>query len=539
MTQTIKQIIDKTLGISIILEKPRDKKFGHFALPTFGFAKTLRKNPQVIAQEFAQKLESLSQIASVNVVNGYVNFSLSDKFLSECAWKFLQQDSTNAESQANSQNTKEHILLEYVSANPTGPLHIGHARGAVFGDSLARIGRFLGFCITTEYYINDAGVQIENLGKSIYYAGKHLFFDAPYELPQDCYKGEYVLDLAQAAKDSLGLAIFENPSNIITLSNFGKEQMLEEIKANLAQVGIVFDNYVSEKELFKHWDSTLESLKSHCGVYEQGGKLWLKSSEYGDEKDRVIVRENGEPTYLAGDIIYHNDKLNRSFGRYINIWGADHHGYIARIKAAITFLGYDSSKLEVLLSQMVALLKGGEAYKMSKRAGNFILMKDIIEEVGADALRLIFLSKKADTHLEFDIEELKKQDASNPVYYINYAHARIHTLFAKSNFSIKDFENLNQEQYVESLEQMEESLRDLLVLSLGLDKVLVDAFMQRSPNKVVDFLKILAGEFHRFYNETKILNTDKEEQILKVLIVVVKSLNLGLALLGITAKKSM
>lgn len=539
MTQTIKQIVDETLNLSCVLEKPRDKKFGHFALPTFSFAKTLRKNPQTIAQEFAQKLESLPQIASVNVMNGYVNFSLSDSFLSECAWRFLQQDSSTQQAKTESQNTREHILLEYVSANPTGPLHIGHARGAIFGDSLARIGRFLGFCIRTEYYINDAGVQIENLGKSIYFNGRHLFFNESCALPEDCYKGEYVLQLAQEAKESLGLEIFKDSSNIATLSVFGKDKMLEEIQANLAQVGIVFDNYVSEKELFKNWDSTLESLKEHCGVYEQEGKLWLKSSEYGDEKDRVIVRENGEPTYLAGDIIYHRDKFSRSFERYINIWGADHHGYIARIKAAIAFLGYDSSKLEVLLSQMVALLKGGEAYKMSKRAGNFILMKDIVEEVGADALRLIFLSKKADTHLEFDIEELKRQDASNPVYYINYAHARIHTLFAKSDFNIKDFENLPQEKYIKSLEQMEENLRDLLVLALGLDKVLSDSFAQRSPNKVVDFLKTLAGEFHRFYNETKILNTAKQEQILKVLVVVAKSLSLGLALLGITAKKSM
>lgn len=539
MTQNIKQIVEEVLGVSSILEKPRDKKFGHFALPTFSFAKTLRQSPQAIAQEFAQKLESLPQIASVNVVNGYVNFSLSDMFLAQCAWKFLQQDSTSQASNIESQNAQEHILLEYVSANPTGPLHIGHARGAIFGDSLARIGRFLGFRIATEYYINDAGTQMENLGKSIYYAGRHLFFNAPYELPQDCYKGEYVLLLAEQAKDSLGLEVFENLSQIATLSCFGKDKMLEEIKANLAQVGIVFDNYVSEKELFTAWDSTLRALQAHNGVYEQEGKLWLKSSEYGDEKDRVIVRENGEPTYLAGDIIYHRDKFMRPFTRYINIWGADHHGYIARVKAAISFLGYDSDKLEVLLSQMVALLQGGETYKMSKRAGNFILMKEIVEEVGADALRLIFLSKKADTHLEFDIEELKKQDASNPVYYINYAHARIHTLFAKSRFGIPDFKNAPKEQYVESLKEMDENLRDLLVLSLGLDKVLLDAFVQRAPNKVVDFLKNLAGEFHRFYNETKILNTAKEEQILKVLIVVAKSLNLGLALLGVQAKESM
>lgn len=271
MTQSIKQIIDKALGVSSILEKPRDKKFGHFALPTFSFAKVLHQNPQIIAQEFEQKLESLPQIASVNVVNGYVNFSLSDEFLAECAWEFLQQDYNQKKSQVQFQNAPKHILLEYVSANPTGPLHIGHARGAIFGDSLARIGRFLGFCITTEYYINDAGTQIENLGKSVYYAGRHLFFNESYELAEDCYKGEYILDLAKEAKESLGLKVFENLSGVATLSNFGKDKMLEEIQANLAQVGIVFDCYVSEKELFGHWDSTLEQLKLHNGVYEQEG----------------------------------------------------------------------------------------------------------------------------------------------------------------------------------------------------------------------------------------------------------------------------
>ncbi|TLD88231.1 arginine--tRNA ligase [Helicobacter sp. MIT 05-5294] len=538
MMQNIKQIVDEALGISSILEKPRDRKFGHFALPTFSFAKSLRKSPQSIAEEFAQKLESLPQIASVNVVGGYVNFSLSDTFLGICAWEFLQQDSKSSNSK-QIQNESEKILLEYVSANPTGPLHIGHARGAIFGDSLARIGKFLGFHIVSEYYINDAGVQIENLGKSIYYAGRHLFFGESYELPEGCYKGEYILDLAQVVKKSLGLKVFEDLSELALLSEFGKNEMLKEIQENLAQLGIVFDCYVSEKELFSRWDSTLQTLKEHNGIYEEEGRLWLKSSECGDEKDRVVVRENGEPTYLAGDIIYHGDKFARHFDHYINIWGADHHGYIARVKAAINFLGYDSSKLEVLLSQMVALLKNGEAYKMSKRAGNFILMKEVVEEVGADALRLIFLSKKADTHLEFDVEELKKQDSSNPVYYINYAHARIHTLFSKSNFKIEDFKNLARDSFATSLENMEENLCSLLVLSLGLDKVLMDAFVQRAPNKVVDFLKMLASEFHRFYNETKILNTEKQEQILKVLVVVAESLNLGLALLGVRAKKSM
>ncbi|WP_299549579.1 arginine--tRNA ligase [uncultured Helicobacter sp.] len=533
MYHTIKEIVDGALGVSSVLEKPRDKSFGHFALPTFSFAKELRKSPQIIAQEFAKKLESLSQIASVSVVNGYVNFSLSNVFLGRCAWEFLQDDFQSKKLESKN----EKILLEYVSANPTGPLHIGHARGAVFGDSLARIGRFLGYTIHTEYYINDAGAQIEKLGKSIYYAGRSLAFKENRELPTECYQGEYVFELAQEAMVEFGESVFESLESLEKLSVFGKDKMLLEIKSNLAQVGIVFDTYVSEKALFSQWDSTLQSLQAHNGVYESDGKIWLKSTEYGDEKDRVIVRESGEPTYLAGDIIYHKDKFERGFSHYINIWGADHHGYIARVKAALEYLGFESQKLEILLAQMVALLKGGLPYKMSKRAGNFILMKDVVDEVGADALRLMFLSKKPDTHLEFDVNLLQTQDASNPVYYINYAHARIHTLFSKSNFAIKDLKNCTLEQY--EAWELQDNLRDLLVSALGITKVLSDAFSQRLVNKVVDYLYALSADFHRFYNETKILNTAQEEQILKVLVVVAHSIALGLDLLGVKAKTSM
>lgn len=535
MYQAIKEIIDSTLGVSSILEKPRDKSLGHFALPTFSFAKTLRKAPQMIAQEFAQKLENLPQIASVSVVNGYVNFTLSNAFLAQCAWEFLQG---KMESK-HTKSPKEHILLEYVSANPTGPLHIGHARGAVFGDSLARIGRFLGYKIYTEYYVNDAGAQIEKLGKSIYYAGRHLVFSESRELPSECYQGEYIFELAQDARESLGDTAFKNMESLDALNVFGRNKMLDEIKQNLAQVGISFDSYVSEKTLFSEWDSTLQCLQAHQGVYEEDKKLWLKSTEYGDEKDRVIVRENGEATYLAGDIIYHRNKFKREFDRYINIWGADHHGYIARVKAAIEFLGFESQKLEVLLAQMVALLKDGIPYKMSKRAGNFILMKDVVDDIGADALRLMFLSKKPDTHLEFDVNDLQKQDASNPVYYINYANARIHTLFTKASISMESQYNASMQSYVESLKDAPENLRDLLVLALGLQKVLNDAFEQRLVNKVVDYLYALAGELHHFYTTTKILNTENEKQILAVLIVVAHSITLGLDLLGVKAKVSM
>lgn len=531
MYDAIKEIIDSTLGICSVLEKPRDRSFGHFALPMFGVAKVLRKSPQHIAQEFSKALQTLPQITKVHVVNGYVNFTLSDAFLGQCAWNFLQGKLTH-----NAPDPKS-ILLEYVSANPTGPLHIGHARGAVFGDSLARIGRFLGYTIHTEYYINDAGAQIEKLGKSVYYAGRHLIFGESKELPQECYQGEYIFDLAKEAREEFGDGVFEGLESLEKLSVFGKDRMLTEIQSNLAQVGIVFDAFVSEKELFSQWDATLESLRAHEGVYTQEGKVWLKSTEYGDEKNRVIVRENGEPTYLAGDIIYHKNKFERNFAHYINVWGADHHGYIARVKAGLEYLGFESQRLEVLLAQMVALLRDGTPYKMSKRAGNFILMKDVVEEVGADALRLMFLSKKPDTHLEFDVSMLKNQDASNPVYYINYAHARIHTLFSKSRFTVQSLKSATLEQY--TMGNLQEELRDLLVMALGITKVLKDAFLQRLVNKVVDYLYALAAEFHRFYNATKILKAENEEQILKVLVVVAHSIALGLDLLGVEAKVSM
>ena len=524
MYPSLKALISQTLDIECFLEKPKDRKFGHFALPTFSLAKTLKKNPPEIAQDFAEKLATLAEIININVVGGYVNFSLSDGFLQECVKNFLTPKFLK--------NTKEKILLEYVSANPTGPLHIGHARGAIFGDCLARFGGYLGFEVVREYYINDAGTQIENLGRSIYIAGRHLFFNEAYNLPEDCYRGEYILELAKEAKEHFGEECFESEKNIADLSVFGKDKMLEEIQANLAQIGIVFDNFVSEKTLFKEWDNTLAQLQKGNGVYELEKKIWIKSSEYGDEKDRVIVRENGEPTYLAGDIIYHRDKFMRDFTHYINIWGADHHGYIARVKAAIHFLGYDEGKLEVLLSQMVSLLKGGEPYKMSKRAGNFILLKDVVADIGADALRFIFLSKKPDTHLEFDVNDLNKQDSSNPVYYINYANARIHTIFEKAgivmgDLPLKDSLNLNDDA------------KALLFEALCLPQMIESSFRDREIQKICEYLKSLAASLHGFYNAHKILQTLQQDDYLYVLKVVSHSLTLGLRLLGISAKTKM
>ena len=552
----IRETLCKTLGEDVILERPKNKDFGHYATPlAFSLAKTLKKPPKDIANDICEKLQNLDIFSKVENLNGYINLTLSvdvfnrfinsalqeglygglsfDTNIAESESKTIESKATDSRIQSQANPKSQKILLEYVSANPTGPLHIGHARGAVLGDSLKRIGQYLGFEIITEYYINDAGAQILMLGRSILLAGQEHILKQKVIYPEQYYKGEYIIEIANLAKEKFGAQIFSE-ENVATLAEFGKELMLEEIKQNLASIGISFDNFISERALFSQWQATLEQLKKSSKIYQKEGKTWLQSSIYGDEKDRVIVREDGEPTYLAGDIIYHCDKFKRNFDSYINIWGADHHGYIARVKAAIKILGFDESKLNVLLAQMVSLLQDGAPYKMSKRAGNFILMRDVVADIGADALRFVFLSKKPDTHLEFDISDLSKQDSSNPIFYINYANARIHTLLSKSTLS--DSEIL-QAQFSDSSEDKE--ALDLVFLSLQLPRIAQMAWEEKSLQKICEYLKSLASEFHTFYNATPILKSPKQAEYLKICKMISQSITLGLLLLGIKAKTKM
>jgi len=512
---------------NIVLEKPKAKELGHYATPiAFALSKELKKNPLIVAEELSLEFED-SLFEKVEPIKGFINFKLSRDFLNTYATKAIKEGRDFGKGEGG-----EKILLEFVSANPTGPLHIGHARGAINGDALLKIGRHLGFDITSEYYINDAGNQIDLLGLSIFLAGQESILKKAVEYPEQYYRGEYIIEIAFEAEKSFGSAVFDDKSNIPILSEFGKNLMLEEIKSNLKELNIVFDNYVSEKSLFDRWDSARGALEANGALYEKDGKIWLASMLHGDEKDRVVVREDGVPTYLAGDIIYHRDKFSRGFDRYINIWGADHHGYIARVKSAIKHLGYDETTLEVILSQMVSLLKGGEPYKMSKRAGNFILLKDVVEDIGADALRFVFLSKKSDTHLEFDVADLNKEDQSNPIYYINYAHARIHNMFEKSGATL--------EEILESdLQHINEDGIDLLFEALILPEILETAFEQRSVNKVAEYLKSLAASLHRFYNEHRVIGASHQNSYLKVLLTVANTIDTALHLLGIEAKKRM
>jgi len=531
LKQRVSAHLHDKLGREVVLEKPRDRSFGHFATPiAFSLAKELRKSPMVIADELASSFENSEIFSSVEAVKGYLNFKLSEDFLSEYGTWALDNPTSFAKQENN-----QKILLEYVSANPTGPLHIGHSRGAVYGNTLYRLAKHLGYDITAEYYVNDAGNQIDLLGLSIQlYARENILNEADVEYPESYYRGDYLEPLAQEAIKKFGKEILTDESRQKELALWAKDGVMELIVKDLGDANIKFDTFVYESSLYSEWDRVMAKMAAtdSNAIYEKDGKTWISSETKGDDNDRVVVREDGRPTYLAGDIVYHNQKFERGYDHYINIWGADHHGYIPRVEAAIEYLGYDSNKLETLLAQMVSLLKDGEPYKMSKRAGNVILMSDIVDEIGSDALRFIFASKKSDTPLEFDIEQLKKQDSSNPIFYIQYAHARIKTIISKSDLSDDDIMKA-------SLKGLSENAATLMFDALLLPEVVEDAFNSRQVQKLPDYLQSLAASLHKFYYDVRIIGTEDEAKLLKLLLVVALSIKTGLSLLGIEAKDFM
>ena len=526
MKQRVAALLRDKFNCDVILEKPKDRSFGHFSTPiAFSLSKELRKSPMIIAEEIANSFGDESVFSAVESVKGYINFRLSESFLDEYAsWALTHGE------QFGSDDKKGTILLEFVSANPTGPLHIGHARGAVYGDTLLRLGRHLGYDMTAEYYVNDAGNQIDLLGVSLQLEGRSALLGEEVEWPEKYYRGEYLSDLASEAVELFGEESLRDESRQKELALWAKDKILALIVADLKAINVHFDTFVGEASLYGEWDRVMAKMGD--GVYQSEGKTFIHSSDFGDDHDRVVVRDDGRPTYLAGDIIYHNQKFERGYEDYINIWGADHHGYIARVKAAVSFLGYNPEKLEVQLSQMVSLLKDGEPFKMSKRAGTVILMNDVVEEIGSDALRFMFASKKCDTALEFDIEELKRTDSSNPIYYVQYAHARIQTLVSKSEKSLDEIMSSH-------LHGLSADADGLLFEALLLPEIIEDAFESRQAQKLPDYLKALAAKLHKFYYDTRIIGNEDETKLLKLLLVVALSIRTGLSLLGIEAKNSM
>ncbi|MBI5875137.1 MAG: arginine--tRNA ligase, partial [Deltaproteobacteria bacterium] len=420
----------------IIIEKPKKDEFGDFATnAAMLLTKQEGKPPRQIAELIAKEIKQSGDVKKVEIAGpGFINLFMQDDywlgFLKEihiAGEKFGKSDPRLMPA-GTSIGAGKKILLEFVSANPTGPLHIGHGRGAAFGDALARLLKAAGYNVFTEFYVNDAGAQVKNLAESILLrikqeAGEKVEFGA------DHYKGEYISKLAAVYRGLTKKGVEESKEEI---GRFALQTILEWIKKDLSDFHVTFDNWFREKSLYETTDGShrglpllIQELKDKGFVYEEGGATWFKSTVFGDDKDRVIKKENGELTYFASDIAYHHDKYERGFDTLINIWGADHHGYIPRIKSVVQALGHDKESLKVLLVQMVSLSRGGQPVTMSKRAGEYVTLREVLDEVGSDACRFFFLMRKSDAHLEFDLELAKKQAPENPVFYVQYAHARI------------------------------------------------------------------------------------------------------------------
>ena len=433
------------------------------------------------------------------------------------------------------------IQVEFVSANPTGPLHVGHGRGAAVGDSVANILSFCGYNVQREYYINDSGRQISTLGLSVYLRCLELFGEK-VEFPGDCYQGDYIRDIALKIKDDRGGSILDEQKEkaVMFCARVAAAEILAGIKDDLELFGVKFDNWYSEQSLFDSGkvDSIIKDFKNRHIIYEKDGAHWFRTSEYGDEKDRVVIRNNGLTTYFASDIAYHVDKFGRGFERVIDVWGADHHGYIPRLFASIEAFGRRKDQFHVILIQLVNLLRGGEPVAMSTRSGEFVTLKDVINEVGTDAARFIFLTRHYESHLDFDLELAKKKSNDNPVFYVQYVHARISSIIRKGEE--QGIKNIKWEDtHIAVLKEAEE-IQILKTLSVYPEAVRSAAELLE-PHRITYYLMNLAAAFHSYYNKHRVLSDDPgiTEGRLCLVLGIKKVIRNGLKLLGVSAPEKM
>ena len=519
----------------ITLEVPPKKEFGDFAANfAMQSAKIFRTNPRKIAEEIKSRIDA-DFIEKIEIAGaGFMNFYIkSDVIYTELKKIY---DAENFGQLPPKNNLP--IQIEYVSANPTGLLHVGHGRGAAAGSAIVNILRAAGYNVTAEYYINDAGNQMENLAKSV--NARYLeLLGKPVEFPAEGYKGADVIDTTKKiiARDGDKYLTLPESERLKILEDLAYADKLAELKKDLAAFRVDFDNWFSERTL--HPDkvnAAIKILRDKGEIYEKDGALWLGSTKYGDDKDRVVVRENGVPTYLAADIAYHKDKFDRGFDTLINLWGADHHGYIARVKAAMSALGYNADKLKILLLQMVALYRGGELVKMSKRTGESITLRELIEEVGTDAARYFFLMRSIDSQLDFDLDLAKKQSSENPVYYIQYAHARICSIFRQADEVGLKLDDTPKFSMMTTAAEI-----DLINKIFEYPNEIEKAAAEFAPQRIARYAYDLAAQFHSFYRDCRILGVDKD--LAKARLALVKitahTIKHALNLLGVSAPTSM
>ncbi len=514
--------------IDVELEKPKDIKNGSFSTNTaMKLTKELKRNPREIATIIVENFETNEYIEKVEIAGpGFINFYTTAKYtndiLTSIDESYGQHDALN--------NGK--YLVEYVSANPTGDLHLGHARGGAYGDALIRIMRKAGYDVTSEYYINDAGNQMNNLGMSVqfFYLEK---LGVEIEFPADGYRGQDIQTIATNIFEQFGDSKKDEAVEFFT--EYGYAHNLEEIKKILGAINIGFDNWVSERKLYadKEVENALTTLEESGDLYDADGAKWLRTSKYYDEKDRTIQKSDGAFTYFAADIAYHINKYNRGYNHLIDIWGADHHGYVARVKSSIESLGHDANAFEVPLIQMVSILNDGAAVKMSKRAGTSVTIKDLLKEIDSEALRYFFVMRSPDTQLDFDIKVAKEQSMDNPMYYIQYANARISSVL--NDCEKKGISKASELSEISELEA--EVINHLSIYP----KVISESANKRLPHMICNYLYDLAALFHKYYNQERVFVEDPKVAENKMLMYtsIKHVLVSGLDVLGIVAKDEM
>ena len=527
--------------LPVFLEIPRQESHGDFSTnAAMQIARRLGKKPRPIAEELVSAIREEDQgrlIATLEVAGpGFINIVLSENAWMEVIARALEEGDRFG---ASSVGAGETVHLEFVSANPTGPLHVGHGRGAAVGDALGRILEFTGHKVVREYYVNDVGNQMDNLGRSLL-ARYRTECGRPTDLPEDGYRGEYMIELAREFRADHGDGYADAPTEEV-LPLFRKEagdRILAGIREDLETFRVRYDGWFPEKELHESGEVTdaIEELRRRELLYESEGATFLRSQEMGDEKDRVLVRADGRTTYFAADVAYHRHKMRKGYTRLIDIWGADHHGYVARLRAALRALGGSDSGLEVLLVQFVTLVRDGKPVQMSTRSGEFTTLREVLEEVGTDAARFFYLLRSYHTHLDFDLTLAKTQARTNPVYYIQYVHARICSIFREAEAR---GESLAAHPPISML-TLPEEIRLMKAVARFPD-VVTESGKSREPHRIPFYLLEVADQFHAFYHQHRFLGeTPERTQARLALARTVKTVvATGLSLIGVTAPERM
>ena len=534
----------KMLGVCTIpaieIEVPPNDALGDLATPVaMSLSKVLKKPPRKIAEELVNFMKDKPVLEKIDIAGpGFINFTFSKEYLCRQMKKLLQDASVFLREDIGKGKS---VQVEFISANPTGPLHLGHGRGGATGEALSNLLHAAGFRVEREYYINDAGKQVRLLGLSVF-ARYQQVFGMEYPFPEEGYKGGYIEEIAKEIILEKGRQYIQKSFDEVSefFIDYSYKKILSEIRKDLKDFSVNFDTWQSERDLFESGEveKAIEDLRARGCIYEKDGATWFRSTDFGDDKDRVVIKQDGEYTYFTSDIAYHRRKIEKKYDELIDIWGADHHGYIPRIQAVIEALGYPKERLKVLLVQMVSLLRGGKPVQMSKRAGEFVTLKEVVDEVGSDTAKFIFLTRRPDSHLDFDLEVAKSQSSENPVFYLQYANARINSIFVHAGDKGIDTAMLSDAD-LGLLSQYEELriIKKLLLYPM----VFEGSVYAYEPHRITFYLQELSGMFHPYYNKYRVV-TD-EVELTRARLALCASIRTvlrdGLELLGLSAPEKM